>query len=124
MRLARGRWRHLAPPATPAPPRAAAPATAAARLICGRTTYTGGETSFSRKLVAGRVRSVGPGGLTAARYAGAGGRGRIRDLLVANWAMRYERAPVCDQKSRGRGAQQEAQVMPWLGRFFMSVLPF
>ena len=27
-------------------------------------------------------------------------------------------------ESRGRGAQQEAQVMPWLGRFFMSVLPF
>jgi len=27
-------------------------------------------------------------------------------------------------ESRGRGAQQESQVMPWLGRFFMSVLPF
>ena len=27
-------------------------------------------------------------------------------------------------ESRGRGAQQEAQVMPWLNRFFMSVLPF
>ena len=27
-------------------------------------------------------------------------------------------------ESRGRGAQSEAQVMPWLGRFFMSVLPF
>lgn len=27
-------------------------------------------------------------------------------------------------ESRGRGAQGEAQVMPWLGRFFMSVLPF
>ncbi|WP_237288425.1 flagellar basal body L-ring protein FlgH [Variovorax sp. PAMC 28711] len=27
-------------------------------------------------------------------------------------------------ESRGRGAQQEAQVMPWVGRFFMSVLPF
>ncbi|RYF74908.1 MAG: flagellar basal body L-ring protein FlgH [Comamonadaceae bacterium] len=26
-------------------------------------------------------------------------------------------------ESRGRGAQSEAQVMPWLGRFFMSVLP-
>ena len=27
-------------------------------------------------------------------------------------------------ESRGRGAQQESQVMPWLGRFFMNVLPF
>ena len=27
-------------------------------------------------------------------------------------------------ESRGRGAQQEAQAMPWLGRFFMNVLPF
>ena len=27
-------------------------------------------------------------------------------------------------ESRGRGAQQESQVMPWLNRFFMSVLPF
>ena len=27
-------------------------------------------------------------------------------------------------ESRGRGAQSEAQVMPWLGRFFMNVLPF
>ncbi len=38
----------------------------------------------------------------------------INSLQVAN--VRIE--------SRGRGAQQEAQVMPWLGRFFMSVLPF
>jgi len=27
-------------------------------------------------------------------------------------------------ESRGRGAQNEAQVMGWLGRFFMTVLPF
>ena len=27
-------------------------------------------------------------------------------------------------ESRGRGAQQESQAMPWLGRFFMNVLPF
>lgn len=27
-------------------------------------------------------------------------------------------------ESRGRGAQSEAQAMPWLGRFFMNVLPF
>lgn len=27
-------------------------------------------------------------------------------------------------ESRGRGAQQESQVMPWLGRFFMNVMPF
>ncbi|MDM0014739.1 flagellar basal body L-ring protein FlgH [Variovorax sp. J22P168] len=38
----------------------------------------------------------------------------INSLQVAN--VRIE--------SRGRGAQQEAQVMPWLGRFFMSVMPF
>jgi flagellar L-ring protein precursor FlgH len=38
----------------------------------------------------------------------------VNSLQVAN--VRIE--------SRGRGAQQEAQVMPWLGRFFMNVLPF
>lgn len=27
-------------------------------------------------------------------------------------------------ESRGRGAQNEAQVMGWLGRFFMTILPF
>ncbi|WP_234192350.1 flagellar basal body L-ring protein FlgH [Pseudacidovorax sp. NFM-22] len=27
-------------------------------------------------------------------------------------------------ESRGRGAQGEAQVMPWLSRFFMNVMPF
>ena len=38
----------------------------------------------------------------------------VSSLQVAN--VRIE--------SRGRGAQQEAQAMPWLGRFFMNVLPF
>lgn len=38
----------------------------------------------------------------------------VNSLQVAN--VRIE--------SRGRGAQQEAQVMPWLNRFFMNVLPF
>jgi len=27
-------------------------------------------------------------------------------------------------ESRGRGAQSEAQIMGWLGRFFMTILPF
>ncbi|MGL6204638.1 MAG: flagellar basal body L-ring protein FlgH, partial [Giesbergeria sp.] len=27
-------------------------------------------------------------------------------------------------ESRGRGAQNEAQIMGWLGRFFMTILPF
>ena len=27
-------------------------------------------------------------------------------------------------ESRGRGAQSEAQVMGWLGRFFLTILPF
>jgi flagellar L-ring protein precursor FlgH len=27
-------------------------------------------------------------------------------------------------ESRGRGAQSEAQIMGWLGRFFLTMLPF
>ena len=96
-------------------------ATASANTFSGSITATVVEVLPNGHLLLAGEKQIGVNqNVDVLRFSGTVDPRAIQANSVVN-SLQVANVRI---ESRGRGAQQEAQVMPWLGRFFMNVLPF